>query len=251
VSPMKVTVIAFRCSLAATLALCLFAPAGQAQTAAQTSAPATPSKKRPPATTTSTPPSAAAPSATPAKAAASPSTAPAGLVRKSAAYWSGYKSDIIRQVFDGGFGEDVDEDGQFHILFTGYVEQFSESCRAYVPSPFEKATITHTVDGQPVSSREIDIDRRFWPKYHEFSQAGGLSAKSASDTIGCCGEPCGTGSADSKAVALFQKGRSRSSCSTPFWNSSSAQLHFGHTTITKKAIILLIINNLDGTRRGT
>jgi hypothetical protein len=180
---MKVTAIAFRCSLAAALALCLFAPAGQVQTAAQTSAPAAPSKKRPPATTTSTPPKAAAPSATATKTAA-PSTAPAGLVRKSTAYWSRYKSDIIRQVFDGGFGADVDEDGQFHILFTGYVEQFSESCRAYVPTPFEKETITHTVDGRPVSSKEIYIDLRFWPKYHEFSQAGGLSAKSASDAIG-------------------------------------------------------------------
>src|SRR5258707_10022031 len=35
-----------------------------------------------------------------------------------------------------------------------------------------------------------------------------------------CGEPCGTESADSKAVALFQKGQSGSSCSAPFWNSS-------------------------------
>jgi hypothetical protein len=33
-------------------------------------------------------------------------------------------------------------------------------------------------------------------------------------------EPCGTGSEDSKAVALFQKGQSGSSCSAPFWNSS-------------------------------
>ena len=176
-SPTKVTAITFRCSLATALALCLFAPAGQAQTAA-------PAKKRPSANTTTASPSAAAPSATATKAAAPPSTAPAGLVRKSDAYWRGYKSDIIRQVFDGGFGADVDGDGQFHILFTGYVEQFSDSCRAYVPSPFEKETITHTVDGQPVSSRVIYVDLRFWPKYHEFSQAGGLSAKSASDAIG-------------------------------------------------------------------
>src|ERR1019366_181179 len=181
---MKVTAIAFRCSLAATLALCLFAPAGQVQTAAQTSAPVAPSKKRPPATTPSPPPKAAAPSATANKAAAPPSTAPSAPVCKAAAYGSRYKSDIIRQVFDGGFGADVDEDGQFHILFTGYVEQFSDSCRAYVPSPFEKETITHTVDGQPVSSKEIDVDLRFWPKYHEFSQTGGLSAKSKSDAIG-------------------------------------------------------------------
>src|ERR1019366_8859629 len=164
--PKRPTAIAFRCSPVAALALCLFTPTALAQT----SAPATPSKKRPPATTTSTPPKAAAPSATATKTAAPPSTAPAGLVRKSTAYWSAYKSDIIRQVFDGGFGADVDEDGQFHILFTGYVEQFSDICRAYVPSPFEKETITHTVDGQPVSSKEIDVDLRFWPKYHEFSQ---------------------------------------------------------------------------------
>jgi hypothetical protein len=174
---MKVTAIAFRCSLATALALFLFAPAGQAQTAA-------PTKKRPPAATTSASPSATAPSGAATKSAAPTSTAPSGLVRKSAAYWSHYKSDIIRQVFDGGFGADIDADGQFHILFTGYVEQFSESCRGYVPSPFEKETITHTVDGQAVSSKEIYIDLRFWPKYHEFSQAGGLSAKSASDAIG-------------------------------------------------------------------
>lgn len=177
--PKRLTAIAFRCSPVAALALCLFTPTAQAQTAA----PATTSKKHPPAATTSAPPKAAAPRA-PTKPAAPASTAPAGLVRKSTAYWSRYKSDIIRQVFEGGFGEDVDEDGQFHILFTGYVEQFSDSCRAYVPSPFEKETITHTVDGQPVSSKEIDADLRFWPKYHEFSQTGGLSAKSKSDAIG-------------------------------------------------------------------
>ena len=164
---------------AAALALCLIAPTVQAQT----TAPVTASKKRPSAATTSTPPKAVAPSPT-TKVAAPPSTAPGGLVRKSAAYWSRYKSDIIRQVFDGGFGADIDEDGQFHILFTGYVEQFSDSCRAYVPTPFEKETITHTVDGRPVSSREIDIDLRFWPKYHQFTNLGDLSAKSKSDAIG-------------------------------------------------------------------
>jgi hypothetical protein len=184
-SPTKVTAIVFRCSLVTALAFCLFAPAGQVRTAAQTSAPATPSKKRPPASTTAAPPTAVAPpSATANNAAAPPSTAPTGLVRKSAAYWSQYKSDIISQVFDGGFGEDVDESGQFHALFTSYVEQFSESCRAYVPSPFEKETITHTVDGQPVSSKEIYIDMRFWPKYHEFTNLGGFSAKSINQATG-------------------------------------------------------------------
>ena len=132
------------------------------------------------------PPTAVAPSGTTApKPAATPSTAPTGLVHKSAGYWSQYKSDIIRQIFDGGFGEDIDEDGQFHALFTGYVEQFSDSCRAYVPSPFEKETITHTVDGQPVSSREIDVDMRFWPKYHEFTNLGGFSAKSINTRHRC------------------------------------------------------------------
>jgi len=185
VSPTKVTAIAFRCPLALALACCLFAPAGQVHTAAQTSAAPTASRKHPPASTTSTPPAAVAPSSTTTpKPAAPPSTAPPGLVHKSTAYWSQYKSDIIRQVFDGGFGEDIDEDGQFHVLFTGYVEQFSDSCRAYVPSPFEKETITHTVDGQAVSSREIDIDLRFWPKYHQFGNLGDLSPKSVNTAIG-------------------------------------------------------------------
>ncbi len=183
-SRMNVTAIIFRFSAATALTLCLIGPAGRGQTSAQTSAPANPRKKRSMAATTSTPPKVLAPSDAATRTAGPPATAPIGLVRKSAAYWSGYKSDIIRQVFDGGFGADVDEDGQFHILFTGYVEQFSDSCHAYVPSPFEKETITHTVDGRRVSSKEIDVDLRFWPKYHEFSQAGGLSAKSASDAIG-------------------------------------------------------------------
>lgn len=174
--PRRLAAISFRCSLVAALTLCLFTPV-QAQTAA-------PARKRRPATTTSASPSAAAPSTAATKAAVPASSAPSGLVRKSAAYWSSYKSDIIRQVFDGGFGEDIDEDGQFHILFTGYVEQFSDSCRAYVPSPFEKETITHTVDGQAVSKKEIYIDLRFWPKYHQFGNLGDLSAKSASDAIG-------------------------------------------------------------------
>jgi hypothetical protein len=185
VSPTKVTAIASRCSLVTALAFFLFAPAGQVHTAAQTSAPPTPSRKRPPASTTAAPPTTVAPSSTTTpKPAAMPSTAPPGLVHKSAAYWGQYKSDIIRQVFDGGFGEDIDEDGRFHALFTGYVEQFSESCRAYVPSPYEKETITHTVDGQPVSSTEIYIDLRFWPKYHEFSNLGGFSAKSINTATG-------------------------------------------------------------------
>jgi hypothetical protein len=180
---MKVTAITFRSPLATALVFCLFAPACQVQTAAQTSA--TPSKKHPQASTASAPPTSVAPSAnTTPKPAAPPSTAPPGLVHKSAAYWSQYKSDIIRQVFDGGFGEDIDEDGQFHVLFTGYVEQFSDSCRAYVRSPFEKETITHTVDGQPESSTEIYIDLRFWPKYHEFVNLGGFSDKSINQATG-------------------------------------------------------------------
>jgi hypothetical protein len=178
---MKVTAITFRCSVVIALVFCLFATTGQDQTTPS----GTPGKKRPPASTTPATPTAIAPSSTTTpKPAATPSTAPTGLVHKSAAYWSQYKSDIIRQVFDGGFGEDVDEEGQFHALFTGYVEQFSDSCRAYVPSPFEKETITHTVDGQPVSSKEIYIDMRFWPKYHEFTNLGGFSTKSVNTAIG-------------------------------------------------------------------
>ena len=97
-----------RLSIAArhSVAFCLFAPAGQAQATASgtpSEAPRGIHNRR-----TANGRRAVQHHNTQCRRAAIDS-AP-GLVRKSAAYWSQYKSDIIRQVFDGGFGEDVDED---------------------------------------------------------------------------------------------------------------------------------------------
>jgi hypothetical protein len=93
-----------------------------------------------------------------------------GLVHKSADYWSDYRTDVIQQVFDGDFGKNINGDVQFYILYGAYVEQFSASCRAYLPSPHLKRTITRTANGI-TSTTEIEIDNRFVPKYDEDSAA--------------------------------------------------------------------------------
>ena len=113
-----------------------------------------------------------------AEAARKAGTVPRGLVHKSAAYWSDYKSDMIRQVFEGDFGTDADTDGdaRFHILFGTYVEQFSDNCRAYLPSQFDKRTITSTVNGIS-TTRVINIDYRFLPKYDQYNRSSGLSVQ--------------------------------------------------------------------------
>ncbi len=125
-NPKPLTAIILRCSLATALVLCVFAPAARART----------------------------------------STVSSGLVHKSAAYWSDYKSDIIRQVFEGAFGKNMDGDLRFQTLYAGYVEQFSASCRAYLPSRYLKRTITRTVNGI-TSTTVLYIDYRFLPKYDE------------------------------------------------------------------------------------
>ena len=71
--------------------------------------------------------------------------APKGLVRKSREYWRDYGTDIIRQVFDGGFGSQVDQYVEFRVLFTTYVEMFSKRCSA--------------------------VDPRFTAKYREYAQS--------------------------------------------------------------------------------
>lgn len=156
------------CSVVAVLSLCLFAFAGQGQT----SAPAAAKKK--PGTPASTPKKAAAPSTTVRKTGSSASTAGAGLVHKSAAYWSGYRSGIIQQVFDGDFrGAEMDRSTQFHILFSGYVEQYSDNCSDFLRGHYDHRTITHSVNGV-ASTSAINIDYRYLPKYDEYSQNTGV-----------------------------------------------------------------------------
>jgi uncharacterized protein with FMN-binding domain len=104
------------------------------------------------------------------------------LVRKSKAYWDAYRTDLIREVFDGGFGSDLDDDTQFRILFTSYVQMFSKNCRAYFPGSHESVTIvqpTVTVTdgtGAVVSRREgqtwtVEVDSRFVNSYREYCRS--------------------------------------------------------------------------------
>jgi len=102
-----------------------------------------------------------------------------GLVRKSAAYWDAYQTDIIRQVFDGGFGSDVDNDRRFMLLFCTYVELFSKKCQAYMPAKHEPVTVTQLTNrkwddngnliSQNSQSWMVEVDSRFVPKYNQFT----------------------------------------------------------------------------------
>ncbi|HVU17858.1 MAG TPA: hypothetical protein VHD32_13110 [Candidatus Didemnitutus sp.] len=103
--------------------------------------------------------------------------APAGLVRKSATYWAG-SSDFLREVFDGGFADDVDEDPDFRGMFVAYVDLFSEKCAAFLPADHRTLTITtvtttwYAGGGGPhteTSTKSVEIDSRFIPKYVEYS----------------------------------------------------------------------------------
>jgi hypothetical protein len=95
------------------------------------------------------------------------------LVRKSKAYWDNYQSDFIREVFDGGFGSDVDDDPVFKTMFTEYVDEFSQNCSAYLPADHKTVTITTVTSrgGRVIDtkSKTVDIDPRFVAKYAEFS----------------------------------------------------------------------------------
>jgi hypothetical protein len=99
------------------------------------------------------------------------------LVRKSQTYWDGYRSDFIREVFDGGFADDVDTDPAFQSLFVDYVDLFSKNCATYLPADHHPITIvtttTTTYPGGAVTSettsKTVDIDPRFIDKYAEYS----------------------------------------------------------------------------------
>jgi len=99
------------------------------------------------------------------------------LVRKSEAYWDVYRNDFIREVFDGGFADDVDKDPAFQIMFINYVDEFSKNCAAYFPGAHQTVTITTTTTSRPpggafnttVTTKTVEVDSRFIPKYIEFS----------------------------------------------------------------------------------
>ncbi len=101
------------------------------------------------------------------------------VVQKPQDYWRGYRTDMIREVFDGGFGSDVDLDNQFKLTYNTYVEQFSSTCHAYLPANHQTITVTQTktrTDGFGVRDQQttvkgtVDVDPRFAAKYKQFGE---------------------------------------------------------------------------------
>ncbi|HSU67949.1 MAG TPA: hypothetical protein VLJ39_13825 [Tepidisphaeraceae bacterium] len=100
------------------------------------------------------------------------------LVRKSRAYWDGYRNDMIREVFDGGFGAAIDEDQQFQLLFCTYVETYSAKYAALLPANHQTVTVTQNTNrkfdnnGNLISGDTrtftVEMDSRFVAKYREF-----------------------------------------------------------------------------------
>ncbi len=108
------------------------------------------------------------------------------LVRKSWAYWQDYKKDMLREVFDGGFGSNIDEDLQFEELFCTYVDMFSAKCRADLPAKHETVVVTRykgEADANggyrsvPVESWTVEVDSRLAPKYRQFVARLGSSSQ--------------------------------------------------------------------------
>jgi len=116
------------------------------------------------------------------------------LVRKSKAYWDAYETDMIRQVFDGGFGSDMDENQLFRELFCTYVEMFSKKCGAYLPADHQTVTVTqytnrkfdeyHNLVSQDSQSVTLEVDSRFASKYHKFVESLGSPSQGMRAAVG-------------------------------------------------------------------
>ena len=118
------------------------------------------------------------------------------LVRKSRKYWDGYQTDMIREVFDGGFGAAIDENQQFQFLFTTYVEMYSAKYAALLPANHERVTITRystKPDGNggyikvADSTSTVEVDSRFAPKYRQFAEGLGSSSGGMGTAIAAIG----------------------------------------------------------------
>jgi hypothetical protein len=129
----------------------------------------------------------------PASVAGSLPAATKGTIHKSKAYWDGYRSAIIRQVFEGNFGhERLDSSTQFRLLFNSYVESFSKSCHAYLPVRHEAVALSqattksdrtgNVVSQQELQSWTVEVDSRFAPEYREY--AGSLFSTSGETLAG-------------------------------------------------------------------
>jgi hypothetical protein len=97
------------------------------------------------------------------------------LDRKSRQYWDGFQTDMLREVFDGGFGPGIDEDEQFQRVFCTYVETFAAKCPESLPPDHQTVSITWRTNrkfdrfGNLVSEENhdftVDMDPRFVDGY--------------------------------------------------------------------------------------
>ncbi len=97
------------------------------------------------------------------------------LVRKSRQYWGGYQDDMLREVFDGGFGPGIDEITQFQKVFCTYVEMFAARHPECLPPDHQQVSIVwrtnRTFDkfGTLISEENhdftLDMDPRFVDGY--------------------------------------------------------------------------------------
>jgi len=113
------------------------------------------------------------------KAAAPKEFASKDVVRKSREYWDGFHGDLIREIFDGGFGDGIGDDTQFEILFTHYVEAFDRDCKAHLPAKHESVTMTQSKEmrdiygnylgRETVKTWTVECDSRFAPYYKAYA----------------------------------------------------------------------------------
>ena len=109
------------------------------------------------------------------------------LVRKSRQYWDGYQTDMIREVFDGGFGAGIDDNELFEKLFCTYVEMYSNKYAALLPADHQTVTITQKTNrkfdqngnliSEDTRTFTVEMDSRFVAKYRQFS--AGLTSRAA------------------------------------------------------------------------
>jgi hypothetical protein len=109
------------------------------------------------------------------------------LVRKSRQYWDGFQNDMIREVFDGGFGPGIDENREFQKTFCTYVEMFAAKCPECLPADHQNVTIIWRTNrkldqfGNVISEENhdftVDMDSRFVDAYKRCWKA--LTSKGA------------------------------------------------------------------------
>lgn len=149
---------------------CLWAVAASADGAQATRRTAPAGRAAPP------PRTAPAPAAPAARAASSTSA----IVTRPRSYWTGFRTDLIRQIFDGGFSSNVDADDQFQLLYNSYVEAFSATCSDFLPANRQSVGVRQVrtrldrngavVTEEPLVQGTVQADPRFVPKYQQYAQ---------------------------------------------------------------------------------